>query len=198
LNLKRAGSRRGMFSDYFQELVGDRTGLCEMRIGRKPILHAYKMCLSNIRATGRVRRGQPVKRNFSRGQPHRSRNPAEKVLLDQYLKVPASSDNNAFDRVPTPIRPNSSHGKDKCQPSDMSRGGERVTESIQLRHGVYRIWVSDSTKGSRCTHWLLSTLYAAKDICGSASCSNDDCKNVSNVRDRKDMEHGRSKPEGDE
>jgi hypothetical protein len=32
----------------------------------------------------------------------------------------------------------------------------------------------------------------------SASCSNDENENVSNVRDRKDMGHGRSKPEGDE
>jgi hypothetical protein len=32
----------------------------------------------------------------------------------------------------------------------------------------------------------------------SASCSNDDSENVSKVRDRKDMEHGRSRPERDE
>jgi hypothetical protein len=104
------------------------TGHCEMMIARKPILHDCKMCLSNIRATGCVR-GVNQSRRTSREMAtpiQESMSKAEKSPSRSIFESPASSNNNAFERVPTPVRPNSSCGKYKCQPSDMSRGGERV------------------------------------------------------------------------
>jgi hypothetical protein len=77
-------------SDSLQELVEDRTGLFEVMVARKPILHARKKRLRGIRATSCVcgRQEKLLAREVATPiQEFMSE--ADKVLLYQYLKAPS-------------------------------------------------------------------------------------------------------------
>ncbi len=100
-----------------------------------------------------------------------------------------SVNRHALERVPTPMRPNSSRGEYKFQPSETDRGGDGtklkayscVTESIAYG------WLCGMDE----QEYVLATVnsFTLSNTSAASVSRSKDSEKVSNVRHRKDMGH---------